>query len=318
MNDVSVFLDELKALNVQGMFTASELFTSLVLVTAILIVRRLLIRYVWRDAEILAKDQRNWIIRIKNISAILLLIGLVLIWAPQLHTFALSIAAFAAAVVIATKEMILCLTGAVMRVSTQPFNATDWVSVDGTVGEVVDLDIFAFKIQEVDIKGRSYHFTGRTVTVPNSKIFSSNVENYNFFKAYVFEDVKITIPHVGIDPEAAAMTLREITEKHFAQYRADAIAFNRKIRRRSGFGIGSAEPSYDLTTTDTGNYIYAVKMFVPTMLAARIRGDITRDFIAYAYKIRLAAQEKDKAGANAPISAATGGGQAEAAPEDDV
>ena len=318
MSDVSAFLDELKALNVQGMFTASELFTSMVLVTAILIVRRLLIRYIWRDAEILAKDQRNWIIRIKNISAILLLIGLVLIWAPQLHTFALSIAAFAAAVVIATKEMILCLTGAIMRVSTQPFNATDWVSVDGTVGEVVDLDIFAFKIQEVDIKGRTYHFTGRTVTVPNSKIFSSNVENYNFFKAYVFEDVKITIPHTGIDPEAAAQTLREITEKHFGQHRADAIAFNRKIRRRSGFGIGSAEPSYDLTTTDTGNYVYAVRMFVPTVLAARLRGDITRDFIAYAYKVRQAAQEKDKAQGSAAPAASTAGAQAEPAADDNV
>ena len=316
MNDVSVFLDELKALNVQGMFTASELFTSLVLVTAILIARRLLIRYIWRDTEVLAKDQRSWIIRIKNISAILLLIGLVLIWAPQLHTFALSIAAFAAAVVIATKEMILCLTGAVMRVSTQPFNATDWVSVDGTVGEVIDLDIFAFKIQEVDIKGRSYHFTGRTVTVPNSKIFSSNVENFNFFKAYVFEDVKITIPHVNIDPEDAATKLREITEKHFSQHRADAIAFNRKIRRRSGFGIGSAEPSYDLATTDTGNYIYSVKMFVPTVLAARLRGEITRDFIAYAYKVRLAAQEKDKQPAQQSPAATVQGASATEADDD--
>lgn len=314
--DMSVFLDELKALNIQGMFTASELFTSMVLVTAVLIIRHLLIRYIWRDSEILAKDQRNWIIRIKNISAILLLIGLVLIWAPQLHTFALSIAAFAAAVVIATKEMILCLTGAVMRVSTQPFNATDWVSVDGTVGEVVDLDIFAFKIQEVDIKGRSYNFTGRTVTVPNSKIFSSNVENYNFFKAYVFEDVKITVPHANVDPEAAALTLRDITEKHFNQHRADAQAFNRKIRRRSGFGIGSAEPSYDIATTDTGNYIYTVRMFVPTVLAARLRAEITREFIAYVYQSRLELQEKEKAGQSA--AAAPSAASEAAVPADDV
>lgn len=289
--DTNLFLEELKALNLQGMFTASELFTSLMLVAAILIVRRLLIRYIWRDTEVLAKDQRNWIIRVKNVSASILLIGLILIWAPQLHTFALSIAAFAAAVVIATKEMILCLTGAIMRVSTQPFKATDWISIDGTVGEIVDLDIFAFKVQEVDIKGRSYHFTGRTVTVPNSKIFSSTIENYNFFKAYVFEDVRITVPHQNVDPEAAALTLRELVEKHFSAHRADALSFNRKIRRRSGFGIGSAEPVYDLATTDAGNYIFSVKLFVPTMLAARLRGDITREFIAYIHRLRLAAQD---------------------------
>lgn len=295
--DAEVFLEELKALNLQGMFTASELFTSMVLVTVILVVRRLLIGYVWRDAEVLAKEQRNWIIRIKNISASLLLIGLILIWAPQLHTFALSIAAFAAAVVLATKEMILCLTGGIMRVSTQPFKATDWISIDGTVGEVVDVDMFAFKVQEVDIKNRSYHFTGRTITVPNSKIFSSTVENYNFFKAYVFEDVKITVLHTNVDPEAASLALREIVEKHFTPHRADAQAFNRKIRRRSGFGIGSAEPVYDLATTDGGNYIFSVKLFVPTVLAARLRGDITREFIAYVYGMRLSALEKPAAAA---------------------
>ncbi len=294
MNEIALFLEELKALNLHGMFTASELITSLLLITAIFGIRRLLVRYIWRDAEVLAKDQRNWIIRIKNTSVIVLVIGLIMIWAPQLQTFALSIAAFAAAVVIATKEMILCLTGAVMRVTSQPFKATDWVGIDGTVGEVIDLDVFSFKVQEVDIKNRSYHFTGRTITVPNSKIFSSNVENFNFFKAYVFEDVKITVPHAHVDPEALSFALRDITEKYFAQHRADAQAFNRKIRRRSGFGIGTAEPTYDLLTTDNGHYVFLVKLFVPTVLAARIRADITRDFIAYAFKAKQAAQAAEK------------------------
>lgn len=303
--DFAAFFEKIKSLDITEAFIASGLLTSLLLIVVILVARRLLIRYVWRDAEVLAKDQRNWIIRIKNISAIVIIIGLVLIWAPQLHTFALSIAAFAAAVVIATKEMILCLTGAIMRVTSQPFHATDWVGVDGTVGEVVDLDIFSFKIQEVDIKGKSYHFTGRTITVPNSKIFSANVENFNFFKAYVFEDVRVTLPHQHLDPEAAQAKLREITEKHFAQHRADALAFNRKIRRRSGFGIGSAEPAYDLATTDAGNYIFAVKLFVPTVLAARLRADITRDFTAYAYQARVAGAQAERAGGGAPQNTAT-------------
>ena len=93
---------ELQTLDLGEIFTASSLFTTIVLISVIFFVRRALVRYIWRDAEVLAKEQRRWIIRIKNISAILLLMGLVLIWAPQLHTFALSIAAFAAAVVIAT------------------------------------------------------------------------------------------------------------------------------------------------------------------------------------------------------------------------
>lgn len=293
MNDITLFFKELKDLNLQGMFSASELLTSLFFVLCIWILRRLLIRYIWRDTEVLAKEQLNWIIRIKNICAFILVLGLVLIWAPHLHTFALSIAAFAAAVVIATKEMILCLTGAIMRVTSQPFKATDWVGIDGTVGEVVDIDAFSFKLQEVDIKNRSYNFTGRTITVPNSKVFSTNVENFNFLKSYVFEDIKITVPAPHLDPEAASLKLREVTERHFFAHRDAAQAFSRKIRRRTGVGIGAADPAHDLSTTDAGHYVFAVRLFVPTPLAARIRADITREFIAYVYHAKLENQQAE-------------------------
>src|SRR5690606_25179459 len=99
---------------------------------------------------------------------------------------ALSITAFVVALVVATKEMILCLTGAIMRATTQPFKAGEWITIDGVTGEVIDLDAFAFRLQEVDMSGKTYQFTGRTITIPNSKLFTHNVENANFFKAYIF------------------------------------------------------------------------------------------------------------------------------------
>ena len=281
---------------IRGFFSASSLLTSLILIGAVIFARSLLIRRVWRDSEVLDKEQRSWIIRIKNGSMILIVIGLVLIWAPQLHTFALSIAAFAVAVVVATKEMILCLMGALMRVSSQPFKTGDWVSIDGVTGEVVDLDAFSFRLQEVDMKGRSYQFTGRTIVIPNGKIFSSNVENANFFKTFIFDDVKISTQFADIDPQAASAALAKITEKYFAPIRAEAQAFNRKIRRRSGIAIGTAEPAYDISTSDVGHYHFGVRLFLPTQAAADIRADITRDFLAYLYKQRKASQEKKDGG----------------------
>ena len=239
MDFINQLLIEIKQINLKEIFSASSLFTTLVLIGAVMFARRLLVRRIWRDSEILDKDQRRWIIRIKNGSVIVLIVGLILIWAPQLHTFALSITAFAVALVVATKEMILCLTGAIMRVTSQPFKAGDWVTIDGVTGEVVDLDAFAFRLQEVDMKGKSYHFTGRTITVPNSKIFSSNVENANFFKSFIFDDVKISVQFADLDPEAAIAALQKITEKHFAPFKTEAQVFNRKIRRRAGIATVS-------------------------------------------------------------------------------
>lgn len=286
MDTVYNIWDTLKTLDFRGLFTASDMAHSLVLIAIVLFVRRLLIRRVWSDAEVLSKDQRRWITRIKNACVFVLLFGLILIWAPQLHTFAISIAAFTVAVVVATKEMILCMMGAIMRVTSQPFHVGDWITIDGLTGEVVDLDAFAFRIQEVDAKGKTYAFTGRTISVPNSKLFSSNVENANFFKSYVFEDIRISVPAADADPTAASAALADIAEKHFGPLRADALAFNRKIRRRSGVNIGQAEPAFDLSTTDAGHCVFQARLFVPTGMAAKVRSSITRDFLAYIHKHR--------------------------------
>lgn len=272
--------------NLIELFSASALFSSLLLIIALAGLRGFLIRYVRKDAEILGKDQRRWIIRIKNIAASLIVIGLVLIWAPQLHTFAISIAAFAVALVIATKEMILCLTGAIMRATSQPFKVGEWVTIDNVTGEVIDLDAFAFTLQEVDMEGKTYHFTGRTITIPNSKLFTSNIVNANFFKSYIFEDVRLKVQFTDIDPADAMAALKEISERHFKQHRHDSRAFNSKIRRRAGVDVGSAEPTFDLTTTELGHYQFHVRFFLPTSIAATIGADVSRDFLSYIHKMR--------------------------------
>jgi len=274
-------------IDIKSILTASDMLTSLLLLALILIARRMMIQQVWGKTEVLSKDQRRWIIRIKNISIITVILGMTLIWAPQLHTLALSIAAFAAAVVVATKEMILCVMGAIMRMTSQSFKVGDWISIDGMTGEVIDLDAFSFSLQEVDSKGKTYTFTGRTIIIPNSKLFTANVENANFFKTYLFEDIRIVVQHNDIGPVAASTALNAIAEKHFTPYRTDAQSFNRKIRRRAAIGIGQAEPVYDLVTTDTGHYVFMCRLFLPTGVAAKTRSAITREFLEYIYRQRL-------------------------------
>jgi small-conductance mechanosensitive channel len=286
MNSIANLPLDFSALDWHDFLSLGAIFTSILLIVVIGVIRGFAIRYIRKDSEVLDKDQRRWTIRVKNISAILLLIGLVLIWAPQLHTVALSITAFVVALVIATKEMILCLTGAIMRATTQPFKAGEWITIDGVTGEVIDLDAFAFRLQEVDMEGKTYQFTGRTITVPNSKLFTSNIENANFFKAYIFEDVRIAVQYADIDPCAAMEALKDISERAFAPYRDDSLAFNRKIRRRAGIDIGSAEPVFDLTTSELGHFQFHARFFLPTGIAPSVGSDVTRDFLAYVYAAR--------------------------------
>lgn len=294
MNSLSKMNIDFAAIDWASLFSASSIITSLIFIVVVGVIRTFLIRYIRKDAEILGKEQRRWIIRVKNIASVTILFGLVMIWAPQLHTFAISIAAFAVALVVATKEMILCLTGAIMRATSQPFKVGEWVSVDGVTGEVIDLDAFSFRLQEVDTEGKTYQFTGRTITIPNSKLFTNNVVNANFYKAYIFEDVRVAVQYADIDPAALIDCVREITAKHFEPYQKDAASFNKKIRRHAGVDIGSAEPTYDLTTSELGHFQIHVRLFLPTNNAASVGAEITREFLARVYQMR----EGIKAAAN--------------------
>lgn len=286
MNSLGNIPIDFAAVEWKALLSYGAIFTSVILMVVIGVIRGILIRYIRKDAEVLDKEQRRWIIRIKNTAAILILIGMVLIWAPQLHTFAISIAAFAVALVIATKEMILCLVGAVLRTTSQPFNVGEWITVDNLTGEVIDLDAFSFRLQEVDMDGKTYHFTGRTVTIPNSVLFTTKIVNANFFKNYIFEDVRVSVQFTDIDPAAALDELKMIVEKHFEPFRKDAIAFNRKIRKRAAVDIGTAEPVYDLTTSDLGHYQFHVRVFVPTGRAAGLGAEISTEFLSRIYKMR--------------------------------
>jgi small-conductance mechanosensitive channel len=291
MGSLSKIPIDFGAISWSDLFSYSSLFSSILLFMAVGIIRSLLIRYIRKDSEVLDKDQRRWTIRIKNAAVIAIAVGLILIWAPQLQTLAISIAAFAVALVVATKEMILCLTGAIMRATSKPFKAGDWITVDGVTGEVIDMDAFSFQLQEVDMTGKTFQFTGRTITVPNAKLFTTNIENANFFKVYMYEEVRVAVQYNDINPQDALNALKEIAEKHFAPYRDDALAFNRKVRRRAGVDIGNGEPSFDLTTSELGHYQFHARVFVPTSIAAQTGADISKDFLTEIYNLRQKAAQ---------------------------
>lgn len=258
----------------------APLITSGMLIMTLVAARIFLIRAVRNKSEILSHDQRRWISRIKNSILFLLVAGLVLIWAPQLQTLALSLAAVAVALVIATKEMILCLSGAFMRVSTRPFLVGDWISIDGIAGEVIDVNAFSFKLQKVDLAGKSYEMAASTIEIPNSRLLTSPVENLTAYKGWTYHDARIVIPAAESRPRDYMPVLQTLVTEHYAALQDAAEAQHLRLKRKSGVDLPAVVPGCGLTTTDLGHHIYTAHMFLPTKDAARIAGAINLDFLS--------------------------------------
>lgn len=272
-----------------------EILTSFIFIAVVMLSRFLLIRVTMRGAEVLTKDQRRWIVRVKNTAIVVGILGIVMIWAPQLHTLALSLTAIAVAVVVALKEVILCITAAFVRVTTTPFRVGDWIVLEDQGGEVVDIDAFTLRIQEVDIKGGSYEYTGRIITVPNSKIFTANVVNLNFTRrGHMYRDVTVNIAYADVDPTKLMDDFRSIVRDAYNDHREKASDTIRRAVKKSGVGLAPSEHDVGLRTTDLGHYVLSTRLFLPVEKGADIAAQIVQRTVASAHAQRtaLAAQNK--------------------------
>lgn len=154
-------------------FFNSDVLASACLLLGLLASRMIAGRALLRRDDITEKVARWWTANVRNVLILVAVVGLIMIWAPQLRTFALSLTAVAVAIVVATKELILCLSGAALRTFTRAFSVGDIIEVGATKGEVLDLNLLATQLREFESIDGSVVPTGRIVTLPYSLLFSS-------------------------------------------------------------------------------------------------------------------------------------------------
>ncbi|MDH5884871.1 mechanosensitive ion channel family protein, partial [Vibrio aestuarianus] len=148
------------------LLTHKLIFTTLIMVLIILI-RRLVLSQIRGDVAFITEKQRKWMSRTKNGIFGLTIVILFVLWQSEINEFALSVTAIAVAIVVASKEIILCFTGSIQRASSRSFRIGDWIEVGKLSGEVIEHNLMATVIQEIDLNHGQYHYTGKTATLPN-------------------------------------------------------------------------------------------------------------------------------------------------------
>lgn len=274
-----------------ALIPVQEALSSAIFLLFLALIRFVGVRYIMRGKpEVLSRDQRRWIARVKRTSVVLAIIGLFLIWAPQLHTLALSMVAFALALVVALKEVILGITAGFVRVTTTPFRVGDWIILDGHAGEVVDIDAFTIRMVEIEQTDMSYQYTGRMIAVPNAKIFTSNIVNLQNTREYIFHDVRCVVAVNDVDPSAVFAAFKKSVAKHYQAFEQEALANLKHCERETGVRLGQAEPLPSIQTTEFGNIILLARMYLPTAQVVDVAAAITEETLAAAHQSRLGTQ----------------------------
>ena len=78
-----------------------------------------------------------------------MLFGLILVWATELQALAISIVAALAAIVLAAKELILCVTGSLFKTTAKAFAVGDRIEVGNFRGTVIDQTLRSTTLAQV-------------------------------------------------------------------------------------------------------------------------------------------------------------------------
>jgi small-conductance mechanosensitive channel len=260
-----------------------KVIASLVLLAVAMLVRWLVIRYLKQRP--IDEDQlpKRWINRVKNATNLFIFIGLIVIWLFELRYFALSIAAFAVSLVIATREYIQCLLGSLYQTSTKMFDIGDWINVGGHCGEVVSSDWLSTTLMEVDIDSNSYSYSGKTLIIPNNKFVTTTVTNLNFMRRYINHTFSIIRDAEPVNVVQAKSVLLDKAQHYCQPFSEVAQRYSTLIENRLGVTIGGPDASVRLSTTRLGKNVFEITIFCPTHEAVTIEQQLVEDFMTFWY-----------------------------------
>lgn len=252
----------------------SSAASTVILAVALTVIRGFAARYIRRQEWSSPQMGRRWIVQLRTIALVLFAIGLVFIWANELRAAAISLVALAAALVLATKELIMCVSGSLVRTSGRSFTIGDRVVIDGTRGDVIDHTLLTTTLLEV---GPGHFRTGRTVVVPNSLLLSGPVVNETGGHEYVLHNFSVTVPATEWATAEAILleAATAVAEPHIEATRRQMD----RIARENSLNLPSVDPQVVFDSSAAGEVTITVRVPCPARDKGRVEQTIVRAWL---------------------------------------
>ena len=222
------------------------------------------------------------------LSAVILILGLLSIWFSDPTRLATAFGLMSAGLAFALQQVITSVAGYLVVLRGNTFTVGDRISMGGVRGDVLRLGFIQTTIMEMGQPGgasgdasmwvRSRQFTGRIVTVSNSKIFDEPVFNYTRDFPFIWEEMIIPITYEADRVKAEAVMLKA-TRNHAVDPNSVAQEYKDNLQHR--FGVEPIELLPRVFYRITDNWLELTVRFVVGTHQIRATKDlISRDMLA--------------------------------------
>jgi len=231
-------------------------------------------RLEWSSLE----ARRRWLVMVRNVAVLTGLFLLAVVWAEQLRTLALSVVAFAAAIILSTKELLMCVTGGLLRSSTGMFGIGDRIEVKKLRGDVIDVTMLTTTILEIGPDQLSHQHTGRAVVLPNSVFLTEPVVNESYTEDYVLHTSVMPATR-NSDWARMDRNLLQAATEICSEFIDDAQNHLSRIGQRQGIDVPSVQPRVTLLFPKPEEVHLVVRFPAPARRKGRTEQLILRRFL---------------------------------------
>lgn len=258
--------------------SAPHLIAVLALLVVIGSLRLVLVRTIVERESVPMEDRRRLAVQIRNVLAVVFIFGLFFILANELRAFAVSLVAIAVAIVLATKELILCLSGTALRIGANAFTIGDRIEINGVRGNVIDQTFLATTILEIGPGHTTSQYSGRAVVFPNSLLLAHPLINETFMKDYIVHIMTIPLA-ASEDWQRAEKLLIEIANEECRPFLEKAARHMKELEGRHWMDVPSVKPRVSVQIPDPGRVNLLLRIPTPAHRTSRLEQAILRRFL---------------------------------------
>lgn len=212
-----------------------------------------------------------------------LIIALLVFWANELYQIILSLAALAAALAIALKEVFLCFGGSFYRTFARPFSVGDRIQIGEIRGDVVDVGLMGTQLLEVGPKDYTHQYTGRMISIPNSMILTAHIYNETDHINHEGENFSLHVFKVPIKNddkwELHKNQLLECAREACNDYIEAANKYFTKVARKRQVDVPWVEPRINIRFTSATDLDLVVRVTVPVSRKGTVEQEIIKNYL---------------------------------------
>lgn len=232
-----------------------DLFYTIGVILVLWLLSRLLLWAIFRREKDLRK-QYQWHRFTNYVATGLSILLLSNIWFNGFESIATFLGLLSAGLVLALREPLLSMTGWLYILWKRPFRIGDRIQIGDTIGDVIDIRLFQFTLNEIRGWVDADQATGRVVNVPNARVFTMPQANYNYGFPFVWHEIPVTITFES-NWQKAKKILEEITERHAEQLSEAAVQQVKRQSQRHLIFYDDLQPKFYTTVRENGIQITA-------------------------------------------------------------